>query len=209
MFQAFRNLPAVEVTPEETDALLALTDDLCPLFPREDCERAIDRTWRESYVPPFLPAVKLVAVDALAPQPATGAEAVEVFPKEEAPEGSTSLTNPSPQPIPEPKEYLDGWQSILVALGMKNNEAERRKVSRTNKEMGGPIIVPGRGSQPKVDRARLIEWWNGLEMRWQALDNQTQGARLEAEAQHNYGREGVVVPGIGGQVKKRRKDFKP
>jgi hypothetical protein len=55
-----------------------------------------------------------------------------------------------------------------------------------------------------VNRAKLLEWWNDLEIRWEAEGG---GKNTEAtlQAQHNFGRDGTVLPDISGQVKKRRR----
>lgn len=36
--------------------------------------------------------------------------------------------------------------------------------------------------------------------------NTRKGASLSAEAQHNFGRDGIVAPEVSGSIKKRRKD---
>ena len=92
---------------------------------------------------------------------------------------------------------------------MKNNGEDREKVRSLNNQYAGPIVTPKQGAQPKVDKTKLIEWWNGLETQWTAGYSRGRDAIPTAGVQHNYGREGVVVPEIAGGVKKRRKDRKP
>jgi hypothetical protein len=60
-----------------------------------------------------------------------------------------------------------------------------------------------------VNHDDLLNWWNKLATQQQELTNQREGARLSAEAQHNYGRDGTAAPEVGGGVKKRRKDRQP
>jgi hypothetical protein len=108
-----------------------------------------------------------------------------------------------------PKIYLTNWRDILVALGHKgSNKEDRERVRNLNTQYGGPIIFPGQGAQPKVDKAKLIEWWNGLEAQWEVGFNRERDVMPTVSDQHSYGKAGTVVPGISGGVKKRRKDQK-
>lgn len=105
-----------------------------------------------------------------------------------------------------PKQYLTSWREILDALDLKNDDYERQRVARENKKHGGPIKIGRKGAQPKVEKVKLIEWWNGLEIQWQDALNQKRGITAAAENQHPHGRTGQVAPEIGGSVKDRRKD---
>jgi hypothetical protein len=108
----------------------------------------------------------------------------------------------------EPKAYLTSWREILDALHRKNNPTERQTVSKLNKEQGGPIIVSGRGKQPFVERVKLRVWWDGLEGRFQELQQRHRDKQATTADQYSYGNEGTVVPEIGGSAKKRRRDAK-
>lgn len=110
--------------------------------------------------------------------------------------------------IGTPKKFLRGWAEILVAVGEKNNDETRRMVKRLNELREGPISKPGRGSRPIVEQSKLLQWWNRLDLEQQDAANQREGEKLAAKFQHAYGREGTVVPEIGGAVKRRRKDRK-
>lgn len=103
----------------------------------------------------------------------------------------------------EPKAYLLGWREILDALGLKSDQKDR--VARLSSEYEGPIIVPGQGAQPKVEKTKLLAWWNRLEITWEDQLNQKRGGALEGASQHDYGRMGRVAPEIKGSVRKRRK----
>lgn len=109
----------------------------------------------------------------------------------------------------QPAEYLFSWLEILDCLNLPNDEETRRRVSRLNQEHNGPIIVTGKGGQPKVEKSKLIEWWNRLEILWKDRANQEAGKKMSGEAQHNYGASGTAAPEVGGGVKKRRRDRKP
>ena len=120
----------------------------------------------------------------------------------------------SPQPavsdaVPDavPKDWLTGWHAITSALKMKY--ADREKVKSLNTRFSGPITNKGPGTQPIVDRAKLIDWWDKLDQQQQELSNQQQGRRLSAETTHNFGRAAEVAPEISGSIKKRRKQSKP
>jgi len=121
------------------------------------------------------------------------------------PPAEEALTAPPPLPLP----MLTSWREILVALGLKNNHEDQGKVSRLNKQYAGPICIPGRGAQPVVDKAKLIEWWNDLEAKVRGARDRSRDAKATAAAQHGYGRDGVVAPDLAGEVKRRRKDRKP
>ncbi len=107
-----------------------------------------------------------------------------------------------------PKTYLTSWREILQTLDLRNDEEERTKVKRLSDHYEGPIIVPGQGAQPKVERSRLLAWWNRLEIQFGDEIHQQRGKAANADAQHNYGRTGQAAPEIGGGVKKRRSDRK-
>jgi len=117
------------------------------------------------------------------------------------------------EPVPEettrPKKYLFNWLEILDALGMTNDEERRGQVRRLNDSHAGPIAFPGKGAQPKVDRDRLIAWWNGLERRFEELEARQIDRRETVSESHNYGSDGTVIPEISGSIKKRRSDRRP
>jgi hypothetical protein len=81
---------------------------------------------------------------------------------------------------------------------------EYRKIKRLNEKFDGPIPPVPKGSQPRVRKDAFIEWWNRLAILQQEQAHRRTGARLAAEAHHNYGRDGLVAPEIAGSVKKRR-----
>jgi hypothetical protein len=107
-----------------------------------------------------------------------------------------------------PAKHLASWREILVALGMRDNKEDKQKVARLNKTYGGPITIPGQGSQPFVEKTKLLEWWNSLEARIQAEKDRQRDTQATVSTQHNYAREGVVAPNIAGGVKKRRQNRK-
>jgi hypothetical protein len=111
--------------------------------------------------------------------------------------------------VGSPVEYLLSWREILDVLGMKNNTEERDKVRNLSDHYDGPILVPGRGSQPKVVKTKLLEWWNGLEIQWEVGHNRERDSKPTASDRYSYGKDGTVVPDIAGGVKRRRKDRKP
>jgi hypothetical protein len=118
------------------------------------------------------------------------------------PPSAESTLIPTSDIRPKPREMLVGWHSITVALDMTHSD--RNSIKRLNESFEGPIKNHGRGTKPMVFRDDLIQWWNALALRQQELANQAAGKKGATDAQHNYGREGTVVPEIGGSVKKRR-----
>ena len=109
-------------------------------------------------------------------------------------------------PVPA---ILANWREILIALGLHPNVEDREKVRRLNKTYRGPIITGGQGKQPLADKAKLLEWWRGLEAKTAAMADRNRDTRATVAAQHNYGQRGVVVPDIRGRVKSRRRGWKP
>jgi len=107
-----------------------------------------------------------------------------------------------------PIEYLMNWREILDELKQKNDQEKRNRIRRLNDMHGGPIIFPGQGAQPTVDKAKLIAWWNGLEKRLRELEQQQADREATVADQYKHGADGIVVPGIIGGVRKRRKDQK-
>ena len=113
------------------------------------------------------------------------------------------------EPQAVPVELLASWREILIALGLKNNTEDQRKISRLSKAYKGPIVFPGQGKQPLANKAELLEWYNALTIQAQDQSNQAKGKRADAESGYDYGRAGTVIPGIGGGQKQRRRDRKP
>jgi len=103
---------------------------------------------------------------------------------------------------PAPVAQLTSWREITDALDLPHSE--RDKVKSLNERFGGPIPTPKKGSQPIVGRVALLEWWNRLAIMQADLAHQREGARLSAEAQYTYGRDGVAAPDISGGVKRRK-----
>jgi hypothetical protein len=104
-----------------------------------------------------------------------------------------------------PTRYLMSWREIIDALGLKNNEESRRQVRQLNQHYQGPIVLPtSRGKQPKVNKDKLLSWWNGLEQRFCESEKKQADAHATVQAQHGFGRNGTVVPEIAGHVRNRR-----
>jgi hypothetical protein len=104
-----------------------------------------------------------------------------------------------------PIVYCLSWADLLNAVELKNNKTNRERVKNLNRQFEGPIILPEQGEQPRVDQAKLLSWWNGLEEMWRGRQQKALDAKATAAEQHPYGRGGTVVPGINGSVRKRRK----
>jgi hypothetical protein len=87
---------------------------------------------------------------------------------------------------------------------MENNSENQRRARDLNAKYEGPITLPGRGDQPRVNRDKLLTWWNGLEERFQEIKQKQIDTQATIQDQHDYGRDGKVLPDIAGHVKKRR-----
>jgi hypothetical protein len=105
-------------------------------------------------------------------------------------------------------DYLASWQEILEALDQKNNEAMRGKVRRINETFHGPIVFPGQGAQPQVERGALTAWWDELEEEFNAQKSHERDEEATTETRYNHNgrreRSEEVVPEIDGHVKERR-----
>jgi hypothetical protein len=62
--------------------------------------------------------------------------------------------------------------------------------------------------KPLVDKGMLIEWWNGLVEKAQDRDQRRRDSAATVEDCYEYGRDGTVMPDIGGGVKKRKSQRK-
>jgi hypothetical protein len=108
------------------------------------------------------------------------------------------------------KQLLHGWRAIEEALGLSqiypnmNYDERRRKLAYLNRRFGGPIKAGGKGSQPVVNRSKLIEWWNSLEEHVERLEERIRDKKATMQSRHPYGRTSHVVPEIGGSVKRRK-----
>jgi hypothetical protein len=105
-----------------------------------------------------------------------------------------------------PAVYLMNWPEILDAVGMANNDEMKRRLRSLNKKYSGPIQMPRQGGRPKVDKTKLLKWWNGLEERFRESAQKQVDARSTLQAQYHHGRDGTVFPEISGHVRKRRRD---
>lgn len=104
-----------------------------------------------------------------------------------------------------PKIYLLGWNEILDCLDRKDDQSERSRIRRLNETHEGPIVFPGKGAQPKVEKSKFVEWWNSLEARFQELEQRASDKKHTVSHQHEFGKDGTVVPDIAGSVKKRKR----
>ena len=105
---------------------------------------------------------------------------------------------------PMPKNYLRGRKEILGALELKNNNEKWGELVRLNDAHGGPIIRGGQGQKPTCEKQKLIDWWNKLEDILAQQQARERDKKATVDARHSYGRDGDVVPGIHGGIKKRR-----
>ena len=103
-----------------------------------------------------------------------------------------------------PRRYLTTWREILNALDMLFNKQSKDDVRKLNREFAGPINMPSQGGQPKVDKGDLQEWWAGLRDRFRRQQEHQENAKATVADQHEYSRDGMVVPGISGSVRQRR-----
>jgi hypothetical protein len=106
-------------------------------------------------------------------------------------------------------EHLKGWKEICAAVEVKYSDRER--VRSSNIEFAGPIVIGKTGKSPRAEKSQLINWWDDLHKVYQASAQKSQEQQAEhrerqisAEAQHNYGRDGIVATEIGGSIHQSR-----
>lgn len=109
-----------------------------------------------------------------------------------------------------PEKLLLSWREITTALGRPWNKASQQQIRRLNDLTDGPITKAKKGSQPRVRQRDLLEWWRKQTDRHTDADRRLVSSPVSAKEQvFPYGRAAeVVVPGIGGHIKKHRRDAK-
>ena len=132
-------------------------------------------------------------------------EAGSVMCDDTPPKPAVSVSVEAPKADERPAVYLLSWRDILDALAMKNNDENRRRVRDLNDRYEGPIIPPEQGGQPKVNKAKLLQWWEDLERQFAAKTQKDIDKQATGDEQYSYGKDGKVVPDIGGHVKKGRR----
>ena len=107
----------------------------------------------------------------------------------------------------EPKSYLFGWPEIIGALKLKDDAEMRSRIRRLNdsSKHPGPIAITGQGGKPRVEKPKLITWWNSLEDSFVKIADRERDKAASVQDQHNHGRDAVVVTNIEGSVQKRRR----
>lgn len=155
--------------------------------------------WGETGVNPFQSRVDAQSVGKPAggEQPEATSEPTKATTSQSIPPGSN-------EPTATPKDYVIGWADILQALNRDNNATWRGRVERLNESHNGPIIKGATGQQPTVVKTKLIAWWNGLEEILESQQSNRTNTAATVSEQYPHGRDATVVPGISGQVKKRR-----
>jgi hypothetical protein len=93
-----------------------------------------------------------------------------------------------------------------VAVGRPHNRPSIRQITRLSQSTGGPIVIGGKGRQPRVDRRKLLDWWNNLEERNCESENRLVDSRATVAEQFDYGKAATVVPQISGSVKRTRRN---
>jgi len=122
----------------------------------------------------------------------------------------TATSPPTPSTPPTPAKILIRWRDIVEALPLRETmprsayEERRRRLAYLNQRYGGPIQSGRKGSQPRVDLAELLGWWNTLTIQAQHAIDRERDAAATLLDQHNYGRAGRVAPSIAGSIKSRR-----
>lgn len=127
---------------------------------------------------------------------------------EAIPEGTPPATDPKADPPPpsEPKRYLMNWPEILACL--REPKDKQSAIVKLNRDYDGPIVIPGQGHQPKVEKSKLLAWWNSLESRFEESEQRKRDQQATVANRYSHGKSGEVVPDIGGDIKHRRKDRK-
>jgi hypothetical protein len=103
-----------------------------------------------------------------------------------------------------PKEYSFGFADIAQALGRNNDEAFQKRIKNYHKRFGSPIVFGCSGEPPKVERSKLIKWWNSLEDRWREIEQRESNRMASVSDSYKHGRDATAIPEIKGHEKQRR-----
>ncbi len=148
------------------------------------------------------------AAGALLPvAPTNGAKSVDGEKSPSAPvvTGTSTLdARNDDEALVTPKQYLSGWPAMLGAVGLKNNKMDKHRLLSLSELYDGPIPKVGRGKTPRVEKGKLVNWWNGLDEKFQASHAALNDKAATVEELYQHGRDETVVPGISGHVQKRR-----
>jgi hypothetical protein len=149
-------------------------------------------------------------------EPHSGTQAGAVNDEGAKPKDNGAGEKKGAKPPADPFVPLTSWNDILAALNephakphWKNDESTRKKIRNMNQQHKGPIrLRKGKGTQPSVEKAALLTWWNGLREHYDARtdeeNEEAQSATLTVNESYQHGKSGTVVPGIGGSEKQRR-----
>jgi hypothetical protein len=108
------------------------------------------------------------------------------------------------------KQLLHGWRAIDEVLGLSQiypklkYDERRRKLAYLNQCFGGPIKTGRSGSQPVVNRSKLIMWWNSLEDLAEDQKARIRDKEATLQSRHPYGRSACIIPEISGSMKRRK-----
>jgi len=119
------------------------------------------------------------------------------------------------QSILPPDPPLLSWSAIIAAINelqgetvLKDSAEGQQTVRKTHSHLAGPIKFGRKGSQPRVGKRALIQWWTeAVESVTSATEDNEQRRESKAavsESIHDHGR-GEVAADVSGSVKKRRK----
>lgn len=112
--------------------------------------------------------------------------------------------------VGEPILLLRGWRDIVEILRLAETmpkatySERRRRLAYLNRAYGGPIQIGKRGSQPVVDRSALLAWWQSLTTQAEGKMTRDRDLQATVAATHLYGRTGIVVPDLGGSIRRRK-----
>ncbi len=201
----------IVMSPETMVAAKAAAEDLVTTLPVDDGQAVAENSDAAPALPPVAPIQSAPSGQPHAQQAATTAPVVgsEVNGGSLSADEAARITGRDK--TLSPKRYLTSWWQILHALQKGGYNVQRITVKRLNKTYAGPIAIGTQGAQPNVDEITLLEWWNGLEQQFhdskqqvRDLEQRQADAKATTATQYPSGRDGIVVPDIGGRVKRRR-----
>jgi hypothetical protein len=115
---------------------------------------------------------------------------------------------------------LTSWAEIFDAINdthperpWANNDSTRAKIRGLNNDFTGPIRMPdGKGKQPEVEKTELLLWWADMASKYSATSEESErdadSKRATVAVNHPHGKGGVVMPDIGGSVRKSKRKGK-
>jgi hypothetical protein len=105
------------------------------------------------------------------------------------------------------RELLIGWTEICQTLRRPDPEKEstHKQIKSLNEKYGGPTCIGKKGKSPKVEKLRLIDWWNRLSENFRTEQEESVSEYPDLSTSP-YGKTGTTAHDIQGEIRSFRCD---